>query len=306
MRRSASGAGVRPCCFQLRPGRSGRSGCVTQAAFLTAGGSGRFGRDERPVRLILGPCGDPALRASPSARRSASCATSAAASPASASSARMRSTSSLSSGLPGTMAPASTAASRWSSRRSALRAALSGPWQAKQFSARIGRMSRLYSSLPRPRRRAARRRAQLRGREQNDAYRCIEQLLDLSLRMPLRPCAICAFADPLCFAGGRCSTAAAGIARLQYLTPERMCRAMARAAALRVAGQQGLDDRQVLAGLLGQPAVVVAGLVVLPGDVAEGAEQESSAGPARWPGRRCRTSRRSGRAAGCRRRGPAR
>ena len=55
----------------------------------------------------------------------------------------MRAISSLSSGLPGTIAPASTAASRRSSRRSALRAALSGPWQAKQFSARIGRIARL-------------------------------------------------------------------------------------------------------------------------------------------------------------------
>ena len=37
-----------------------------------------------------------------------------------------------------------------------------------------------------------------------------------------------------------------------------MCRAMARTAASAVAGQQGLDDRQVLAGFLGEPAVVVA------------------------------------------------
>ena len=41
-----------------------------------------------------------------------------------------------------------------------------------------------------------------------------------------------------------------------------------------VAGQQRLDDGQVLAGLLGEPAIVVAGLVVLPGDVAEGPEQD--------------------------------
>ena len=66
----------------------------------------------------------------------------------SGSSAMIRAISSLASGSPGAIAPASTAASRRSSRRSALRAALSGPWQAKQFSARIGRMSRLYSSLP--------------------------------------------------------------------------------------------------------------------------------------------------------------
>jgi hypothetical protein len=56
-----------------------------------------------------------------------------------------RSMSELLAGLPGTIAPNSTASSRRSSRRSALRAALSAPWQAKQLSARIGRMSRLYS-----------------------------------------------------------------------------------------------------------------------------------------------------------------
>ena len=42
-----------------------------------------------------------------------------------------------------------SAESRTSSRRSALRWFLSGPWQAKQFSDRIGRMSRLNSTLPR-------------------------------------------------------------------------------------------------------------------------------------------------------------
>src|SRR5437868_7004136 len=57
----------------------------------------------------------------------------------------MRSMSALLSGWPGAIASASSAASRWASRSPALREALSGPWQAKQFSARIGRMSRLYS-----------------------------------------------------------------------------------------------------------------------------------------------------------------
>ena len=57
----------------------------------------------------------------------------------------IRAISSLLSTSPGTMAPALMAASRRSSRRSAFRAALSGPWHAKQFSARIGRTSRLYS-----------------------------------------------------------------------------------------------------------------------------------------------------------------
>src|SRR5262245_37381579 len=60
---------------------------------------------------------------------------------------KMRWTSSLSSALPGSNAPTLIAAARWSSRSDALRAALSGPWQAKQLSARMGRISRLYSSL---------------------------------------------------------------------------------------------------------------------------------------------------------------
>src|SRR5205823_14489045 len=42
---------------------------------------------------------------------------------------------------------------------------------------------------------------------------------------------------------------------------------------LSVAAPQGLDDRQVFAGLLGQAPVVVPGLVVLPGHVPEGPEQ---------------------------------
>ena len=58
----------------------------------------------------------------------------------------IRATSSLPSSSPGVIAPALIASSRRSNRKSALRAALSGPWQAKQFSARMGRTSRLYSS----------------------------------------------------------------------------------------------------------------------------------------------------------------
>ena len=54
---------------------------------------------------------------------------------------------SLSAGLPGARTPDLIASSARSKRKSPLRAALSGPWQAKQFSAKIGRMSRLYSSL---------------------------------------------------------------------------------------------------------------------------------------------------------------
>src|SRR5437660_6248298 len=59
----------------------------------------------------------------------------------------MRFTSSLLSGLPGTIASFSSAASRRSRRNFALRWFLSGPWQAKQFSERIGRMSRLYPAF---------------------------------------------------------------------------------------------------------------------------------------------------------------
>src|SRR5947199_10621583 len=40
-----------------------------------------------------------------------------------------------------------------------------------------------------------------------------------------------------------------------------------------VAGEQGLDDGEVFAGLLAQAVEVVAGLVVGPGHVAEGAEE---------------------------------
>ena len=63
------------------------------------------------------------------------------------SSLRMRRISSLSFGLPGTNAFAVVAAWRSSNRRSAFRVFLSGPWQAKQCSERIGRISRLNRSL---------------------------------------------------------------------------------------------------------------------------------------------------------------
>ena len=52
----------------------------------------------------------------------------------------------LASARPGTMASFAIADSRTSSRRPALRWPLSGPWQRKQFSERIGRMSRLNST----------------------------------------------------------------------------------------------------------------------------------------------------------------
>jgi len=76
------------------------------------------------------------------------------------------------------MAFASMASSRRSSRRLALRAALSGPWQAKQFSARIGRTSRLYRSrgpwparVPAARHRRHRRDEEEPGRDEQPAGR---------------------------------------------------------------------------------------------------------------------------------------
>ena len=109
--------------------------------------------DQRPVRLILGALGDPAPQHRPSAAAVSVLVVFGGGISSLGSSALIRAISSLDSGSLGAMAPASMAASRRSSRRSALRAALSGPWQAKQFSARIGRMSRLYSSPGRSRRR---------------------------------------------------------------------------------------------------------------------------------------------------------
>ena len=63
----------------------------------------------------------------------------------SGSSLKMRSTSRLATGSPGTIAPKSIAASRSSKRRSASRWLASGPWHAKQYSDSTGRMSRLNS-----------------------------------------------------------------------------------------------------------------------------------------------------------------
>ena len=115
-----------------------------QSASWTCGGGARPRRDESPVRLVFRSVGDPLLehllvcarRAGPWPRRAAS--------------ARWRrrrrsgSTSSLSSGLPGTIGTAPeaagfTASSRTSSRSFAFRALSSGPWHLKQCRARIGR-----------------------------------------------------------------------------------------------------------------------------------------------------------------------
>ena len=123
-------------------------GLRTQALSFTAGSVGPCGGDERPVRLVLGPGGDPLLehlllggrellvrlggRHQLFGDRRRRCARSC----------------SLSSGLPGTialrldglLAPVEPQARPCGQR-------CPGPWQAKQFSARIGRMSRLYSSV---------------------------------------------------------------------------------------------------------------------------------------------------------------
>ena len=54
VRRSASGAGFKPVCFQLGEDEAS-IGLRTQASFLhRRAASGRIGGDERPVRLILG------------------------------------------------------------------------------------------------------------------------------------------------------------------------------------------------------------------------------------------------------------
>ena len=65
----------------------------------------------------------------------------------SGSSEKMRSTKSLLLGSPGLIAFAAMAGSRSSRRSSAARVDAAGPWQRKQLSERIGRMSRLKSSL---------------------------------------------------------------------------------------------------------------------------------------------------------------
>ena len=120
---------------------------IGQAASLTAGSAGFCGRLERPV---LGP-GRPLLDPSPEhgdlLGRQRLAELLRAASACSGSWLSIRAISSLSSGLPGTIArsplSSSAKAPSWvSSRRPALRALSSGPWQAKQWSERIGRTSR--------------------------------------------------------------------------------------------------------------------------------------------------------------------
>ena len=141
VRRSASGAGCKPCSSSF--GQHEAVDRVANPGLVLHGRQRRpLGGNERPVRLVLGTGGDPIASAVSSARPSASSA-----SPAAASSPRHRPNDPRDQfaliGLARHDGPISMAASRWSSRRSALRLALSGPWHCRQFSARIGRMSRL-------------------------------------------------------------------------------------------------------------------------------------------------------------------
>ena len=92
-------------CFQLGQHEVRRSGCVTHAAFFTCGRRGPRRRDERPVRLVLGPFGDPLLEQSPSAAAVSFFFVAGGGITSSGSSERIRAISSLSSGLPGTIAP---------------------------------------------------------------------------------------------------------------------------------------------------------------------------------------------------------
>ena len=142
----ASGSGSSPSSSSRS--RMNRSISLTgQAASLTAGSAGFCGRLERPVPGPGGPLLDPAPQARRSARASADLPLFLGGICWSGSWLSIRAISSLSSGLPGTIARAplsvSAKAPSWvSSRSPALRALSSGPWQAKQLSERIGRTSR--------------------------------------------------------------------------------------------------------------------------------------------------------------------
>ena len=119
---------------------------IGQPAFLTAGSAGLLGGSKAQCVDHVAPCST--QRRSTATWSAVSCL------PlflggmcSSGSSLSIRTISSLSSGLPGTIArpPLSSLAnapSFVSSRRPALRVLSSGPWQAKQLSERIGRTSR--------------------------------------------------------------------------------------------------------------------------------------------------------------------
>ena len=148
VRRSASGAGCRPFCFEL--GQHEAVDRVTDPRCVVHGRQrGPLRGDERPVRLIDRTPGNPALEHPflcigqflGRDRRGhellgIACAL-------------IRDEQLAFFDIARDIAPALIASSRRSSRISAFRAALSGPWHAKQFSASIGRTSRLYSSAGR-------------------------------------------------------------------------------------------------------------------------------------------------------------
>ena len=169
------------------------------------------------------------------------------------------------------MASALMAASRWSSRRSALREALSGPWQAKQCSERIGRTSRLYSSLS-----SARPGAEASSRARATAAASIAVRFSTDHRGSPPPGLRAARATGarVCsdfFASPRGAAPVAG--------GRAMCRDIAAVADLRSPASRPSTIARCSRGFLGEPVVVVPRfLVVLPGGVAEGPEEGLQAG----------------------------
>ena len=143
-RRSASGAGASPSCSS-RERMKRSSGCFTQPSCFTAGGVGRVGGMNDQCGWYSAPSAIQRLSSSFCSGRSTFLSAGGGMT-SSGSSEKMRSSMTLESGSPGAIAPDSTASSRRSRRRSPFRLALSAPWQEKQFSTRIGRMSLLKSS----------------------------------------------------------------------------------------------------------------------------------------------------------------
>ena len=146
VRRSASAAGPSPSAS--RRARMKRSiGFRTQASFFTAGGSGRVGGMNDQCGSYSAPSAIHRFSSSFCSGESVFFRLGGGIT-SSGSSEKIRSSMTLESASPGAMAPCSIAASRSSRRRSALRLALSAPWQEKQFSTRSGRMSRLKLTSP--------------------------------------------------------------------------------------------------------------------------------------------------------------
>src|SRR5262249_7061951 len=159
---------------------------------------------------------------------------------------------SLLSASPGTMASPLMASSRRSSRRSALRAALSAPWQAKQFSAKMGRTSRLYWSFF-----SAARTAELTTESQR-TQRENKNRDDRTIRF-ISGFPFCFFLCVLCdsvvslvpIRQGSAPVAVAGANVPRHGFARRLA----------VAGQKRFDDGQMFVGFLGQAVEIVAGFV---------------------------------------------